>query len=182
MASGSAPHDALVVVETFVDDVPLAHLALVAADDFVDVTFHDVEELRAGVVVVVLVAVGGNPFGQLDVPHECVAAHGHAVAGGEVDEAVGAAEVPGVLRGMYGVELHAVLGHDHVEVRGDEPRFVALVEIAFPHGHCHADALAGLRGIFAHGGGVGEVGGIVYEIVGVLNFIDAGEHDIIDII
>ena len=157
--------NALVVVEHLVDHVPLAHPALVVAHHAGDVLTHYLEQLGAGVVVVVLVAVGGDPGRGLVVPHERMPAHRHAVALGEVAEAVAVAEVELPAAGLQCVGLHLVLGHHHVEVaehglRGLE---VVVAHVDAPHRHGHADVLAGqLRVVAQRLLLVGEVVAVVH--------------------
>jgi hypothetical protein len=79
---------------------PCVDLALVFADDAVDVGLHHAGELG-------LVGDGGDPGRQLAVPDSGVTTDQLAVGGGEVDEVVRAGECELALSALGGVPLHA---------------------------------------------------------------------------
>ena len=58
VALGISPYDTLIVAEHLVAYVPLMNLALPVADHFFYMCFHDVEQLLAGPVLIVLGTVG----------------------------------------------------------------------------------------------------------------------------
>lgn len=100
----------LVSMETaFVSTYPCVDLALVAADDGLDVVLHDRDQ--GGLVVDV-----GDPGGHLAVPDKGVTTDKLAVGLSPVDEPVSTAEVEVATRRLGGIELHGVLGGDLAEV------------------------------------------------------------------
>jgi hypothetical protein len=88
---------------------PCVDLALVAADDGLDVVLHDRDQ--GGLVV-----DGGDPAGDLAVPDKGVTTDELAVGLSPVDEPVSTSEVELATRRLGGIELHGVLGGDLAEV------------------------------------------------------------------
>lgn len=88
---------------------PCVDLALVAANDSLDVVLHDRDQ--GGLVV-----DGGDPAGHLAVPDKSVTTDELAVGLGPVDEPVSTVEVELATRRLGGIELHGVLGGDLAEV------------------------------------------------------------------
>ena len=110
-------HGALVVVETLVHHIPLAHLAFEVLHDVGDVVLHNFQSLLAGPVLVVgLTAIGGYPLWRLLVPYETVTTHHHLFAVGEVHQLVGRSENEVAVFAAEGLGLHLVLGHEHIKL------------------------------------------------------------------
>ena len=101
--------ESTILVEDLVGDVPCVDLALVAANDGLDVVLHDRDQ--GGLVVDV-----GDPGGDLAVPNKSVATDKLAVGLSPVDEPVRTTEVELATRRLSGIELHGVLGGDLAEV------------------------------------------------------------------
>ena len=87
-----AANDALVVIQTLVDHIPLAHLTLVVLHDLGDMVPHDFQGFLARPVLIVLLTVGRHPLGQLRVPYQTVAANGHTILLGKAHQFVGTTE------------------------------------------------------------------------------------------
>lgn len=100
---------------------PCVDLALVTADNGVDVVLHDSDQ---GVLVVDL----GDPVGKLAVPDKGVTTDELAVGLGPVDEPVSTVEVEVATGRLSSIELHGVLGGDLAEVGLSDVVDVALGE------------------------------------------------------
>ena len=97
------------MITAFLTTHPCVDLALVAANDSLDVVLHDRDQ---GVLVVDV----GDPGGDLAVPDKGVTTDELAVGLGPVDEPVSTAEVEVATGRLSGIELHGVLGGDLAEV------------------------------------------------------------------
>ena len=104
------------VVDRLVDNVPALDLALVAADQRVDMVAHPAERDVARCVL-------EKPRIGLRVPHQRVADRRDGILLTEADERIGLGPVPGVLLRMHRSGLHGVFRRDGVELRRDEVQF-----------------------------------------------------------
>jgi hypothetical protein len=94
---------------TFIDDVPVRALPLIARHERGDVVLHHAHQRR---VVVDRV----NPVRELRVPHQRMAAHLLAILGGEVGNLIRSAEAELSAIGLRGIPLHGVLRRDGSEL------------------------------------------------------------------
>ncbi len=110
----------MVVVKALVHNIPFLHFPLEVGHDRGDVLLHYLQQFLAvvalAVVAVVLIPVGAYPFERLRMPHQCMAAHVHAVAFRHLHQAVSVVEVEVPSARLKILRFHLVLGNHRVEV------------------------------------------------------------------
>ena len=120
------------VVDCFVDDVPSGDLALVAADQRVDVIPHPFQRHLTGGAL-------EEPGIGLRVPDEGVTHWRDRMLLAEADERIGLGPVPAVLLRMHGAGLHRVFRRDRVELRRDHLQFGGVELVGPADVECGAD-------------------------------------------
>ena len=143
-------YSTLVVIETFVHDIPLSNLTLVLLHDIGDMTLHDIQRLLTGPVLVVgLTAIGRNPIGRLLVPHQTVTTHNHFLTIGEAHQFVGGSEDEFSVLATKGLRFHFVLGHQHIELEADSLRLwqAGISQVVLIQRDCRTNILTVLVGI-----------------------------------
>ena len=135
------------------------NLALPVADNILDMRLHDVEQLLAAPVLIVLGTIGLEPLSHLFVPYKSVSPDANVVLCGEVNKTVAMIEVKLALRRFDVCKLHLVLAYHHVEVACYALGFlvVGIVNIDAPYGHTCAHILVDFVGVGAYWGVVGHL-------------------------
>ena len=84
-----------------------------------------------------------EPGSALAVPDQAMADDLHVVVLAKLHKAVGIVPEVGVLLGMYLLALHAVFGHDAVEVLLDDGNTLGILLVTLVHIDGHADGIVG---------------------------------------
>ena len=103
--------------DDLIADIPAADLPLVSPDDGVDMVADALAQDFGRDVAAK--GVDAEPWGHLRMPKEAVAYELHVILLREGHDTVGSCEVVGVGVRVDHFALHAILGHDGIEMRGE---------------------------------------------------------------
>ena len=103
--------------------------------------------------MVVLYTVGTDPCRQLLMPYQCMTAHFHVMTLGQAHQTIAGIEIELSPVRLYGIDLHLVFGHNHIEVMRYRRSLheVLVIHVDTPKRDSHSDFLPTLLGIVTQG-------------------------------